>query len=286
MPQTRSYVGGSYAENFDGMGLGTSVPANWYLGIGGAADGTGVVVSDGSVAPLAGTLGYNFGSTSSAGDRALGTIAMSGARNMEVRIQNDTGRDISSFSVAYDGEQWRVGTLTSPSGLTLRYSADGTNYVDMGSAFNFTAPRVAVPLLLENAALDGNSAANRVAGIGGTYAPTKAVPDGGTIYLRWVDADDAGADPGLAVDNFTFMVAAVGGPPLAIRDNHNNTVTVSWDLTTSVYVLESKPDLSNPGWAPVTDGVDVPTNGRHNVTVSTSASPMRYFRLQQAVGTP
>ncbi len=284
--QSQSYVGGSYSENFDSMAAGTTTPPGWYVGIGLDASGTTVVLSDGSVAPLSTTAGYNFGSTvASTGDRALGVIPSSGDRNIEVRIRNDSGRAIDSFTVHYDGEQWRVGTLTTASALTMRYSPDGINWVDMGTNFNFTAPRLAVPVLFQNTAVDGNAPLNRSAGLGGTFTPAQPLPNGGVIYLRWVDFDNSNSDPGLAIDNFTFMVAAMAGPPLTIHNNQNGSVTVSWAFPSTGYLLESTPSLTTPSWIPVADGVDVPSNGNHHLTVSTAGSE-RYFRLRNPVANP
>src|SRR5262245_21314738 len=105
----------------------------------------------------------------------------------------------------------------------------------MGTSFNFSSPRSAVPPLFENMAVDGNLAVNRTAGIGGTYTPAEPIPNGGTVYLRWVDVDENGSDPGLAIDNFTFSVGAMDGPPVAIRNNQDGTVTVSWAFPSPGY---------------------------------------------------
>jgi len=268
------------------MATGTATPLNWYGGIGTDASGTVVVPSDGSSAPLSTAAAYNFGSTiANAGDRALGVIPLGGDRNLEVRIRNDSGRNIDSFTVNYDGEQWRVGTLLNATALTMRYSSDGVNYVDMGTNFNFKAPRTAVPVLFENMAIDGNAPVNRTAGLGGTYTPAQPLPHGSVIYLRWVDVDTSGSDPGLAIDNFTFTVAAMAGPPLAISNNHNGSITLSWAFPSLGYLLESTPSFTNPSWTIVADGVDVPSDGNHHLTVSTTGSD-RYFRLRNPVATP
>ncbi len=74
--------------------------------------------------------------------------------------------------------------------------------MSLGSAFNFTTP-------INGAAvgfLDGNAPANRVAGIGGTFSPSTAIPDGSTFFLRFADPDDGGSDAGIAIDNFAFTV--------------------------------------------------------------------------------
>jgi hypothetical protein len=279
------YAGGMYTENFDSMGSGTATPLNWFVGIGADASQTAVTVSDGSTGPTAGVAAYNFGAIAGP-DRALGVLPAAGDRNIETRIQNATGRNITSFTVRYDGEQWRIGNMPATSMLVLRFSVDGVNYVDMGASFAFTPPRTAAPPLLQDVAIDGNSPANRVAAIGGTYTPATPVPPSGTIYLRWVDADASGNDPALAVDNFSFTVGDVGGPPIEIRNNHDGTVTLSWAFPSAGFLLESKNDLSTQDWLPVADGVDVPAGGMHHVTVNTALSNHSFFRLNSPVTTP
>ena len=179
-------------------------------------------------------------------DRALGTMPASGDRHIELRLRNQTGRSIHSFTLRYDGEQWRIGTLVAPTALVLRYSTDGVNFVDIGPGFNFTSPRVAIPPLLENIAVNGNEPNNRVAGIGGLYTPAALVPNGAIIYLRWFDADEPGADPGLAIDNFSFSVTTPGGPSLALRDNSDHAPD-SWAGVQAARFSPRIDELLDPG---------------------------------------
>ncbi len=88
--------------------------------------------------------------------------------------------------------------------LTLQISLTGlaNSWVSLGSAFNFTTPINGATASL----LDGNAAANRVAGIGGIFTPGTAIPNGSTFFLRFADPDDAGIDAGIAIDNFAFTV--------------------------------------------------------------------------------
>ncbi len=117
---------------------------------------------------------------------------------------------ISQFSISYDGEQWRNSGSTVPNVLTLQLSLDGTTWVSLGAAVNFTSPINTATAGL----LDGNALANRVAGIGGTFTPSTPIPNGSVFYLRWADPDDTGADAGLAVDNSTF--SAVPEPSIYV----------------------------------------------------------------------
>ena len=224
-----SLTGTSYAQNFDSMGsAGTTTPTGWTVdSTANSAAATGVTdapVNTGAVSAtttvVAGTgssatgANYNFGvaGTNVVGERALGSLASAGnQRDSYVSFTNNTGLIISQFSLSYDGEQWRVGdTTTAVNVLTLQYSATGLSgsWVALGSGFNFTSPiTTGGP-----GALDGNAAANRAAGIGGTYVPGANIANGSSFYLRWADPDDGGSDNGMATDNFNITLTLVPEP--------------------------------------------------------------------------
>ena len=152
--------------------------------------------------PGSGTAGgnYNFG-TAAATDRALGSLASSSTqRDTEARFTNGLSGSITSLTISYTGEEWRSGTNVNT--LTLQYSTNGTTFTSLGSSFNFVSPITAA----SGGALDGNAAANRVTGIGGTFTLSSAVAVGSTFYLRWVDPDDAGSDAGIAIDDFSLTL--------------------------------------------------------------------------------
>ena len=234
--QPLSYTGGTLTENFDGMGsAGTTTPTGWFVGWNnGLASGVNirtnaVTVSAGTVA--AGNMaGFNLGTNgvNPDTDRALGVAATGSGtpappatnRFVEVQIQNDSGVPINAVNLRYDGEEWRLASSTTPAyNLVLQVSTNGSTFSDLGAAFNFPR-RVAGT---SQAALDGNAAANRTAGIGGIAALPAPVAVGGTLYLRWFDVNDASTDPVLAIDNFTFAatnlqaVAIASQPQDAIR---------------------------------------------------------------------
>jgi hypothetical protein len=58
-------------------------------------------------------------------------------------------------------------------------------------------------------ALDGNAAANRISGIGGTYTPTLQIANGASFYLRWADPDDGGSDNAVAIDSLSISFSLV-----------------------------------------------------------------------------
>jgi hypothetical protein len=215
-----SFTGTPYTQDFNGMGTaGTTAPTGWTVdsitntaasgtstdapattGLWSASTATLTGANDGTGATNG---SYNFGTTSST-ERALGSTAGSGTqKDTYVAFSNNTGSSITQFSISYDGEQWRLGQAASAVNLlTLQYSADGSTWVNMGSQFNFTSPITTGTA----GALDGNASANRVAGIGGTFAPSAAITNGSNFFIRWADPDDGGSDNGMAIDNFTLSI--------------------------------------------------------------------------------
>ncbi|MCI0332795.1 MAG: hypothetical protein L0228_06190 [Planctomycetes bacterium] len=153
---------------------------------------------------------YSFGSVSST-DRALGGLGSGGAYFgspasgavagwIALALTNDSGLTIDTLSFSYDGEQWRDAT-TSVQTMVLEYGFGSTfDTVSMwtapGGGFDFTSPIHAGAI----AQLDGNAAANKTFGLGGTLSGLGWAP-GSTLWVRWVETNDSGNDHGLAVDN-------------------------------------------------------------------------------------
>lgn len=154
------------------------------------------------------------------GDYALGGVGSGGnyfgspssnsiAGWIAVALTNDTGSSIDSFTVKYDGEQWRYGGNTSPQTMVLQYGfgtsfAEVSSWTDAGGAYDFTSPQTT-----SGSALDGNAAANRTADLGGTIS-SLSWNSSETLWIRWVERNDSGNDHGLAVDNFSFSATTVG----------------------------------------------------------------------------
>jgi hypothetical protein len=195
------YIGGRTSEDFDGMGsTGTETPYGWFVG--GAVPATSVIVTpnDGSTAPSASILGFNYGSPD-AEDRALGTAPTGTDRETEVRILNLSGSNIVSFTVTYDGEAWRTHSTGLVEVITNYISYNnGGSWVQGPQSLNFTNP-VTAPV---STAMDGNLESNRVAGITGTITPPTPISVGGVVRIRWHNHNDSGIDAGMAVDNFSF----------------------------------------------------------------------------------
>jgi len=211
LPGVIPVTGSPYAENFDSLGAaGTATPFGWYVGTGASAiSSTNVTVGDGS---SNGGDHYNFGANGNS-ERALGSLATSStARNTEARFVNISGSDIAAFTISYSGEQWRLGGNGAVNNaLVLHYSTDGANFLPLGGGFDFNSPVDAGP----PNALNGNSAANRVTGLGGVYAPASPIGIGQIFYLRWVDDDNNSLDHALAVDDFVISFTLASPVPAA-----------------------------------------------------------------------
>src|SRR5207247_5182327 len=88
-------------------------------------------------------------------------------------------------------------------------------FVPMGAQFNFNTPVDSGSA----AALDGNAAANRVTGNGGTYSPPASITNGQSFYLRWADANDPSADNAMAVDDLVISFLLTNPPPPVVVAN-------------------------------------------------------------------
>lgn len=210
-----------YGSNFDNLSTPTwandSTLPGWELyrnpsanNFAAATAVTGIALGTGS--STAGNV-YSFGSTGS-GDRALGSLGSGNTTSggnfwYLLGLSNGSAQSFDSFTLRFDGEQWRNGGNTSAQSLTLEYgfgATAGSVASWTATPFTFTSP-IATS---SGGALDGNAAANRVAGLGGTV--NLSWQAGQTLWLRWFDANDTGSDHGLAIDNLSLSVTAVPEP--------------------------------------------------------------------------
>jgi hypothetical protein len=225
-------TGSPYSQNFDG--LATSGSPSWtndatlpgWSLFRQPAPGTAVATyTAGDGSSNSGSF-YSFGSGTNS-DRALGGVGSGGsyfgspasaaiAGWISAAFTNGTGQEITSFTVNYDGEQWRNGGNTSAQTMTFQYgfgTSFGTvaSWITPGGAFNFNSPTVGSTA----GGLNGNLPANRTAGLGGTIADLAWANDS-TLWMRWAEVNDAGNDHGLAVDNFSLSTVSVPEPTSAV----------------------------------------------------------------------
>ena len=154
---------------------------------------------------------YSYGATLQP-ERALGMMPGStpGDVEMGVRITNNSGHTLTSFTASYDGEEWRA-CCTSPQMLQVDYYLGSPATLDSGtwndlSAMDFSGPIVSAT---GNYSLDGNAAANSIRNISRTVSPI-VWPAGSDLWIRWKNASLPGANASLAIDNFRFSASNAG----------------------------------------------------------------------------
>ncbi|OQP62138.1 hypothetical protein A3860_29765 [Niastella vici] len=196
----------TYSQDFNTLSnsaASSTVPSGWLFSESGTAANTTYNINTGSTAT--GDT-YSFGSSGST-DRAFGGI-LSGSLvpTIGAAFTNNTGSTVTTLTVSYTGEQWRLGTTGRTDRLDFQYSLDATSlatstftWVDVNS-LDFNAPNSSGTL-----ALDGNVAANRTA-ISFTITGL-SIPNGATFYFRWNDFNAASSDDGLAIDDFSLTPA-------------------------------------------------------------------------------
>jgi len=215
-----------YTQNFDSLAAATGTNigwvndgtiAGWSLFDRNSAARVTYNANDGS--SNAGSF-YSFGTASNT-DRALGGLGSAGtyfgspAQNalagyIALAVTNATGFELNSFTLSFDGEQWRNGGNTTAQTMVLEYGFGAAftsvaSWTAAGAGFNFTSPVTGATA----AAVDGN-VAGLLAGLGGTISTSWAVGD--RLWVRWIEANDAGNDHGLAIDNLSLSVTAVPEP--------------------------------------------------------------------------
>lgn len=168
----------------------------------------------------------SFGSSGST-ERALGdvgsnTLAPAGGDiYIGLRLRNDTGLTLDSFTLSYNGEQWRDGgnNPAVAQGMTFMWSTTASLISDPNASFTtvgalgFTSP--VFVNTGSGAAVDGNNA-GRVAVSAVTVTGINWA-SGADLWLRWDDINDTGNDHGLAIDDVSFSadVAVVPEPGTA-----------------------------------------------------------------------
>ncbi len=222
---TISYVGiGSFLnEDFDTLASTTwandSTLTGWNL-FRQPAPGTAITtigVNDGS--SNSGSF-YSYGTTNSA-DRALGGLGSGGsyfgspasgsvAGWISVGITNNTGATLDWWGIEYVGEQWRNGNAAAQT-MVFEYGYGATfdavaGWTAPGASWDFTSPTFGGTA----GALDGDAPANRTSGLGGTLFGQSWAP-GETLWMRWIENNDAGSDHGLSIDEWAFRSAPAPG---------------------------------------------------------------------------
>lgn len=202
VPISLSQLGIAYTQDFNSLassGSSSSLPQGWvFVETGSNANG---LYSAGTGSSNTGDT-YSFGAAGNS-DRALGGLRSANLVPLfGVEFRNDTGSVISSLSIGYWGEQWRLGTSGRHDHLDFQYSLDATTLTDGTwtdvDTLDFLTPDSTGTVGARN----GNASDYRTQ-ISGVISGLSVSP-GASFWLRWVDFDASGADDGLAVDDFSL----------------------------------------------------------------------------------
>ena len=229
---------GIYSQNFDSLavsGTANAMPLfGWSLNEtgGGARDNELYAADDGGSAT--GDM-YSYG-TGTSTERALGQLRSSTLIPVfGAYFINNSGSTITSLTLNYYGEQWRLGSLTArPDRMDFQYSLNATSlttgtWTDV-NALDFSSPVTTGTV----GALVGNN--NRVL-ISSTISGLN-IPNGSTFFIRWTDFDPSTADDGLAIDDFSLDFGASGPdvtpPAISTLTPPDNSTGVAASSTASI----------------------------------------------------
>lgn len=194
----------AYVQDFDtlsntaGSTTNDLVIPGWFLteSGGGARDNEQYAVDTG--ASVTGD-SYSYGAAGST-ERALGSLRSGTAIPVfGACFTNTAGIAITKLLIAYTGEEWRFGTTGRADELDFQYSTDATD-LTTGNWTAVPALNFVTPDTVTVGAKNGNAVGERTM-LTSTIAPLD-IATGATFWIRWIDTDAAGADDGLAIDDF------------------------------------------------------------------------------------
>lgn len=201
----------TYNQNFNNLGTGFSTVAGGNLGLVNASLTGWSFLETGTAANTTITAGtgssatgdtYNTGVVGNA-DRALGALQSGSVASVfGFYFTNNIGTAITSMTISYKGETWRVGTAGRSDRLDFQVSTTATSlggtFTD-ADAFDYVGPIQALA--------NGSELSN--ANITGVL--TQSISNGSSFFIRWSDFNATGSDDLLAIDDFniTFTVAGV-----------------------------------------------------------------------------
>ncbi|MEI7728231.1 MAG: autotransporter-associated beta strand repeat-containing protein [Verrucomicrobiota bacterium] len=231
-----NYSGGAYQQNFDALpATGSSISwvdnstlPGWYAWISALNSPPVTIILDTGTSTTS-TVLHDYGSNGST-NRALGLLSYSttsGDVLVGVRLRNTGAETYHSFTIHFDGEQWRCASAAVHP-LTCSFTTDTpanlgdftVNWQCCGQ-LNFCSPVTSS----NSFALDGTLAPNRTpditASVGGfSWAP------GTDLWVRFNNPNLSPGSHGLALDNFVFSAStnAVSGDANVPADLYNEAI--------------------------------------------------------------
>jgi hypothetical protein len=209
------------SENFNTLattGTSTILPVGWNI----LETGTNAnnIYTAGTGSSNAGD-SYSFGLSS---DRSLGGL-LSGSLtpSFGAKYLNNTGATITTLTVTYQGETWRVGAALRTDKIDFQYSTNATS-LSTGTWTNIDS-------------LDYENIAQATAPLSGSLLHSGIknytfgglnIPAGSNFWIKWTDLDVTGSDDGIGVNNYSIKPCGTISAPTTVAQsfctNQNATV--------------------------------------------------------------
>lgn len=289
-------VGSAYTQDFN------SLPSSGTLTWSDNSSIAGWYVTDeknsGSVNIVAGTgssnvgNSYSFGSSTSS-ERAMGYLG-SGSQdyyNCALRMVNNTGAAIQSFSVSFTGEQWRCGGNSGNNNNKLEFFYQVGSSISMPtrslsgwtaeSNLNFSPPIRSSG----TTALNGNNSSARSAK---SHSFNVTVAHGSEIYFLWHGGDGAGSDAGLAIDDLSITPSASTVPVEFLHFDAEHTqqgIQLNWSTASELnnHFFEIQKSLYGRDFIPIAEvlGHGTTQQIKHYKYTDIDVKPNALYRLRQ-----
>jgi len=238
-----SLSGPGYSQNFDSLGAITianvtggnlnsvsSSLAGWFFSETGS--GANTMITAGTGSSSAGDT-YNFGIASGTNRRLGGLQSASVLPFFGFYFINNTGSTITSLTVTYTGETWRVAAANRSDRLDFQYSTNASslntgNWTDV-DALDYANPGQAT----------GSGSIQHSAVISYTLAGL-SISNGNRFFIRWTDFNASGSDDGMGIDDFSFTASLSASS--SENDYFRSAITGDWNNTAT---WQSSPDNIN-----------------------------------------
>jgi hypothetical protein len=200
---------------------------------------------------------YNYGAGvyNIATDRAIGFMASAAATksgNVYVMLTNNGANSISSFTISYDVEKYRMGTNAAGFYFQMYYSADGSSWTSAGSDFltSFAGG---------DASNNGYASAPGATSSVSSKTLTVTVAASSSIYLAWNWSVSSGSvtsnAQGLGIDNVSITAnGSVSAPStqasaITFSNVQQTQMTIGWingNGAKRIVLLNTSNNFTNP----------------------------------------
>ncbi|MFN5888623.1 MAG: hypothetical protein ACK438_11700, partial [Flavobacteriales bacterium] len=218
---TLNNMGVFVSEDFNTLansGTSSTLPLGWRISESGTNANTDYTAGTGSSSTGD---SYSFGLPNSNLRTLGGVLSSSLTPSYGAKFLNNTNAAITSLTVTYIGETWRVGNANRSDKIDFQYStnandlASGT-WVDIDSLDYQNTPQ-------------GNTSSGTV-----IHSSAKNftifglnIPANSYFFIRWLDTDATGSDDGIGINDFSIKPCFTVAAPTAVAQGFCGSATVA-----------------------------------------------------------